>query len=386
MHSNFFWIIITMIFFFCTSYTNDKQKTNKVIKYFSNDYTKARKKFIDTSLMAGASIKSLKNPNKGPNNEALYTDIALFGSKDAKNVLVLISGTHGVEGFAGSGIQTGLLQEGITSKLTHDTSILMIHALNPYGFAHIRRFDEDNVDPNRNFIDHSESLPKNTGYEYLSDSIAPNSISFFSNIKSFFKLLWYGVKNGQTKLKFAISGGQYSDPKGLFYGGRSKTWMNQTMGYISEKYLVQAERVVVLDIHTGLGHYGEYEIILNEKEETAAYKRAKKWWGDKVKTTFSNESVSIHLPGSFKLALPRMFPNAEVTAVSLEFGTISSMRVFWALRSENWLYHHGGRNHLKAEKIKSKLLRAFYPDDPKWKFKVWIQGQKIVEQTLMHIQ
>ena len=30
----------------------------------------------------------------------------------------------------------------------------MIHALNPFGFAHLRRANEDNVDLNRNFVDH----------------------------------------------------------------------------------------------------------------------------------------------------------------------------------------------------------------------------------------
>lgn len=386
MYRQFFFIPIILICFFCTGYANNKQEVKKIVKYFSNDYIEARRKFIETSLASGASIESLKNTAKGPKNELLYTDVALIGSKDAKHIIVLISGTHGVEGFAGSGIQNGLLQEGIASKLTPDTSILMIHALNPYGFAHLRRFDEDNVDPNRNFIDHSKSHPRNKGYESLSDSISPKSISIFSNIKSFFKLLCYGLKNGLTELKFAMSGGQYTDPKGLFYGGQSETWSNKTMEYISRKYLSQAKRVIVLDIHTGLGHYGEYEIILNEKNETPAYKRAKKWWGEKVKTTSSGESASVHLPASFKLALPRMLPNAEVTAVSLEFGTISSMRVFLALRSENWLYHHGGREHPKVEKIKSKLLRAFYPSDLKWKFKVWIQGREIVEQVLIYLE
>lgn len=382
MHRRIFLIVIILVVFFCTGYTNSKQGGKKVMNYFSKDYTEARKKFIDASLVSGANIESFKNPNAGPQNEPLYTDLALIGPKDAKHILVIISGTHGIEGFAGSGIQTGLLQENFFSDLEPDTSILMIHSLNPYGFSHLRRFDENNIDPNRNFVDHSKPYSVNNGYEELADSISPKSISLLENTKSFFRLFWYGLKNGKNELKSAISGGQHSDPKGLFYGGQSETWANRIIKEISRKYLSQAERVVVIDFHTGLGHYGKYEIILNEKEESAAYKRAKKWWGDKVKTSASDESVSVHLPASLKLTFPEMLPHSEVTAVTLEFGTISSIRVFEALRSENWLHHHGGRKHPQVEKIKAKLLQAFYPDDPKWKFKVWIQGKEVVKQAL----
>ena len=29
---------------------------------------------------------------------------------------------------------------------------MFVHAVNPFGYAHGRRFDETNVDPNRNFL------------------------------------------------------------------------------------------------------------------------------------------------------------------------------------------------------------------------------------------
>ncbi|GLI57131.1 hypothetical protein PM10SUCC1_26450 [Propionigenium maris DSM 9537] len=375
--------ILLLISFF-TGCSTDNQEFFEAENYFSSSYAEARRKFIGVSLGSGAHIESLENPNKGPSGELLYTDIALFESEKAKNILVLISGTHGVEGFAGSGIQIGLLEEGIISELPPDTSLLMIHALNPYGFSHIRRFDENNIDPNRNFVDHSEDPRENKGYEVLKDSISPESVSFFTNIKSLFRLMGYGLKNrSMSKLKVAISRGQYTDPDGLFYGGRFKGWVHNTIEYITQKYLFQAERVIVLDFHTGLGDYGSCEIITNEKENSEVYIRAKKIWGNKVKTTYSEDSVSIHIASSLKLALPSMLSNkVEVTVVSPEFGTLSPLKVFWALRSENWLHHHGSKDHPKAKKIKSRLLQAFYPDDSDWKVSVWKQGRDIVKEAL----
>jgi len=58
------------------------------------------------------------------------------------------------------------------------------------------------------------------------------------------------------------------------------------------------------------------------------------------------------------------------------------MAVFRAIRTENWLHHHGGPDHPAAASIKQQLLRAFYPDDPLWRQKVWEQGRDITEQGL----
>ena len=81
-----------------------------------------------------------------------------------------------------------------------------------------------------------------------------------------------------------------------------------------------------------------------------------------------------------------MLPNAEITAVSLEFGTFSPKKIFWALRAENWLHHYGGNDHPDAKKIKAELLRMFYPDGDDWKNFVWSQGKEVAERTLSELK
>ena len=271
---------------------------SEILTSFSRDYQEARSKFLAASGEAGARIDSLKHPLPGPDGKSLCTDVALFGPPNAETVVVLQSGTHGVEGLAGSAIQTGLLTEGIASALEPHTGLTMIHAINPYGFAHLRRVNEDNVDLNRNFVDHAKPYPSNEGYTQLADVIAPNSISVWKNAESLLRFGWFALRNGKAALKEAISRGQYSHPQGLFYGGQAPTWSNKTLKTVLVRYLSTAKRVVFIDFHTGLGPYGYGEVILNVDENSPDYKRALSWWGDRVKSTVKGESVSVHLQGT----------------------------------------------------------------------------------------
>lgn len=140
-------------------------------------------------------------------------------------------------------------------------------------------------------------------------------------------------------------------------------------------------------MHTGLGQYANAELILNSPVDSAEFRRAVRFWGEpSVKTTVTGESVSAHLDATLKLAFPGFLLGTEVTAVSLEFGTLPPIAVFKALRAENWLHHHSTAKHPRARAIKDCLLRAFYPDDEKWRTSVWEKGRNIVERAAASIQ
>ena len=353
--------------------------------YFSSDYQIARDRFVEAVRASGGSIECIPNPHRGPDGGRLFMDIARIGAEDATRTLVVISGTHGIEGFAGSGIQTGLLQEGISSRLPKGVSVLMIHAINPYGMAHLRRFTEDNVDLNRNFRDHSEPHPRNPSYEALADVIAPRSLSFWRELRSWSRILWYRLAAGTAAAQAAVSGGQYSHADGLFYGGTSSTWSNTTLREVIQRYLSGATHVVVVDVHTGLGEFGAAEVILNVPESSPEYERAMAIWGQRVRTTVTGTSVSTHLEASLKLVIPQMLPKAEVTPVSVEFGTVRPMKVFKAVRAENWLHHHASPEHRKARLLKERLLRVFQPDSEQWQTSVWNQGKEVVDRALAYL-
>ena len=79
---------------------------------FPSSYAEARGAFLDEARAAGATIESYVHPQPGPGGEELATDVARFGDAGARRVLVIGSGTHGVEGRAGSGIQRALVADG----------------------------------------------------------------------------------------------------------------------------------------------------------------------------------------------------------------------------------------------------------------------------------
>src|SRR6184192_139570 len=128
---------------------------------FSGSYAQARQKF----LTAAPSAVAYPCSATGPAGEALGTDAAYFGDPDARKLVVIVSGTHGPEGYSGSAAQLLFLRAKLHAKLPPSTGVLLVHALNAYGFAWDRRVTEEGCDLNRNFIDFSNPVPPNPGYE-----------------------------------------------------------------------------------------------------------------------------------------------------------------------------------------------------------------------------
>ena len=146
---------------------------SEIFDYFSGNYTQARQAFRDAASDAGAATQTYHNPATGPGGISLSTETARLGPRESERLLIALSGTHGVECFCGSGLQVGLLRSGLGAEAARDTAILLIHAINPSGFAWVRRVNEDNVDLNRNFVDHGKPHPANAGYEELREAICP---------------------------------------------------------------------------------------------------------------------------------------------------------------------------------------------------------------------
>ncbi|MES9963291.1 MAG: M14 family metallopeptidase [Candidatus Sedimenticola sp. 20ELBAFRAG] len=353
-----------------------------VASYFSNTYQEARDKFLSAVKVAGGHLEHYPNPYRGAEDEALYIDVATFNLAEAKTILVLGSGTHGVEGFAGSGIQVGLLREGIAKDIPDNVGLLFYHALNPYGFSHLRRYNEDNVDLNRNFVNHRKPYPSNTPYDELAWLVEPDSLSAWGNLKAKAGAAWYRITKGAWWLQSAISRGQYNHPKGLFFGGNKETWSNNTLQKIIQHHLSKASRVILIDIHTGLGKYGAAEVINEILPGTSRYEWMMKCWEIRITNPHVGDAVSPTIIGPLKRGFERLLPNAEVIAVSLEFGTYPPSKVLWALRAENYLHHKSGWDHPNASEIKGELKRMFYPQEEDWMRMVWDKGSIMVLNTL----
>jgi hypothetical protein len=377
----------------------------EIPKAFSSSYAQARVKFLEAAAIAGLRIESFAHPLKGRDGEDLALDIAFDGALDAKHLLIVSSACHGVEGFCGSGVQVFALHDDEWREKAQaaGVAVLYIHALNPFGFSHIRRVTHENVDLNRNFQDFTQPLPAataNSGYASLHDLLlpqewppTPENIALCADWMS--SRAQKDSKNldestGQRAFQEAITRGQYTHEEGLFFGGQAPTWSNRTLRAVLKKYAQRCEKLAWIDLHTGLGPRGLGERIFACKDDAAAYARASKWWGNAgnasgetpVTSIYNGSSTSAFLTGLMWMAAYEEAPQAEYTAIAMEYGTVSVMEVLQALRAEHWLAHHPAAPLEQAAHIKQQLMDAFYVNANDWKGQIISQARQAMFQAV----
>src|SRR6201999_912034 len=82
--------------------------------HFPAEYRQGRHEFVAACEKSNIDVISRVHPGvQGRDGKPLFLDTAVIGPRDAKKALLLISATHGVEGYFGSGVQTGLMREGL---------------------------------------------------------------------------------------------------------------------------------------------------------------------------------------------------------------------------------------------------------------------------------
>jgi hypothetical protein len=341
--------------------------------HFSGSYAEARRRFLEAAGAAGAGLAHHLHPLKDPDGREIALDVARFGPKTAKRVIGFGSGTHGVEGFCGSGVETALIASGFARALPADTAVVFLHAINPWGFAWGRRVNEDNVDLNRNFLDHTKPHPENPGYDAIYGAVNPQELSEEALARGRAAMKAYAETHGPAALQHALTGGQYKYPEGVQFGGVKPVWSNTTLRKVIRDEMSAAGSIVYIDIHSGLGPRGYGEIICTAPETSDTYKRMHRWWGHAVHSTQGAGSVSSNVPGSITEAFNQELVGREVTPCGLEFGTIAMNAVAAALVADNWLHRHGGMANPMAPAIKKQIRDAFYVDEDDWKEEIFVR-------------
>ena len=347
--------------------------------FFSATYREARQRFVDAAHKAGAALDSQVHPLKGAEGEEIGTDTALLGAADADKLFIVSSGTHGPEGFSGSACQLALLNDELARRANdHGIALLLIHAVNPFGFSHLKRTNEDNIDLNRNFNDFSQPYPDNPVYEEIHDLLVPAA--------------WPPSPENESQLTTAmarlarhrapgISSGQARHPDGLFYSGTTPTWSNRTIRGIVRNHGANRRHIAWIDVHTGLGPYGHGEKIFGRHSE-ATLARALAWWGRDLIASTTTESVSPRTMGHITGCAPEECPNAAITPSTLEYGTLPSPMVRRALRGEAWLAGHPDAPAKVAAEIRRAVRDAFYVDADDWKGMILGQFRAFALQTI----
>jgi hypothetical protein len=243
----------------------------------------------------------------------------------------------------------------------------MIHAINPYGFAWLRRVTHENVDLNRNWVNFDLPLPTNGAYDELHPALCPSEWTDASRAASGAAIGAFVQRHGEAALQRAVSGGQYAHPGGVFYGGRAATWSRRTQTALFEHYLQKASKIAILDYHTGLGPWGFASQIVTQPRPSPQFVRAARWFGAATTSIYDGDSISAAIAGDGLSAAPSIVPHAAVTVLALEVGTLPPDRVLEALCADAWLHAHGDIDSAQGHAIRSQVRDAFCGNTDHWR-------------------
>jgi hypothetical protein len=345
-----------------------------------SDYSSSRATLFEAAEQAGAELGRYVHPRRGPDGEELSTDTARFGAPvgEAHTVVLVCSGVHGVEGHAGNGLQQLLVDGGRPSALPEGVALVLVHAVNPYGFAWSRRVDHANVDVNRNFVDY-EALPENPRYGEVDAILNPRELDPYDD--SFLvELLAFWAEVGDEVAFRTMSGGQYTHPHGVQFGGRAATWSRRTMERIWDEHLVGADHAITLDAHTGLGPLGRLTVFQTADGDEPSAALGEQLFPEFVYRADRTGSVDHGLlgVGFDEWGGGRLRTSTFV----VEFGTHDPVQGVSVFRSDNWLHHHGEPDSDLGRRIRADMRDFFFVREATWRRQVADQGLEAIHRTL----
>jgi len=308
---------------------------------------------------------------------------------EAKKLMIMTSGVHGMEGFTGSAVQQYFMTEVLDGEVLQNMGVLLIHAINPYGFKYQRRVSENNVDMNRNFnINKDLFTKKNEGYANIYRFLNPQrkaTAGYFSNSLFFLKSSYMITKYSMRALRQATVQGQYEFSKGIFYGGNDfepqKEWLERLISEKTNDY----EFVFVIDIHTGLGERGKLQYLPGYVQELNSKTL--------LDTMFRGHTIEWPNTGKeFYLATGffRQYVGSLVSAdkkyirIAFEYGTLNSQSITGSIRSlhnmilENQGFHHGYENSQTEDLVKHRFREMFFPSSKIWRYQIMKQTSEIL--------
>ena len=343
---------------------------------FGTDYFDDRRMFRTLAKEFGYAHLAHTIDAAGPGGELLTIDVARTGPPRPRRLLIAVSGIHGVEGPAGSALQRQLMACDLpTYQLPDDAAVLLIHAANPFGYAWHRRWNEDNVDLNRNFVDFDAPLPQRLDYAALDSWLNPADLG---DTRAFQR---HGAElvaqHGLKWLHRTLIEGQHEFPRGLYFAGRAPVVSNRLLQTVFADAMRDVEQALVVDLHTGMGGFGDCLYLPGHEPGGARFDWLEAHFNHArmVLPTTDDSSPAVPVAGKLSSWLIDRYP--QVVYLTIEFGTVADERMLRSERAENWLFHHGDRTTPEAEAILQEIRETSAPADPRWRRRVLVQGAAV---------
>ena len=316
-------------------------------------------------------------------DDGLYIDAFYLPSTGEKtNLVVLTTGVHGMEGYIGSVMLDVFFQEVYPTLDTADTGVLVVANVNPYGMKYFRRYNENNVDLNRNFILDWDSfdLSSNKEYPKVDTFLGPTGKignGFWQEVGFYLSLGKTAITDGAGTISDALLTGQYEYPQGVYYGGTGDEASTVYLKDVFSQCLDSAyENIVHIDIHSGYGP--RYNMVIfnsvyetmNEQESQAAfgYDHIIAYDSESFYATTGDTTDFFYRLADQKQSTTRLF------STCFEFGTIGDdfFDTILSLKytvDENRNHWYPTENKISAQIVHENYMELFYPTETAWREK-----------------
>ena len=81
-------------------------------------------------------------------------------------------------------------------------------------------------------------------------------------------------------------------------------------------------------------------------------------------------------------AVRRELAGAEITSVTIEFGTYPVRDVLRALQADNWLHLRGDPDSDLGREIKADIRRRLFPDEDDWNEMVHVRARQLLRRAV----
>ena len=346
---------------------------------FYDNYEDIRAHILELSAQLGAETGSYAIDEA----DGLYIDSFYIPSEGTPtNLIVLTTGVHGMEGYIGSVMLDVFFREIWPEQDHSDTGVLVVANVNPYGMKYLRRYNENNVDLNRNFILDWDSFDLSSNKEY------PKVQSFLEPKGEIGNALWHeagfylslaktAITDGTGTISDALLTGQYEYPQGVYYGGNgdeaSTVYLKDVFGQCLDSAY---ENIVHIDIHSGYGPRYNM-VIFNSVYETMNEKESQAAFGYDYVIAYDSESfyATTGDPTDFFYRLAEQKgTGTDLFSTCFEFGTVGD-EFFDTILSlkytvdENRNHWYPTSNKTAAQVVHENYMELYYPTETAWREK-----------------
>jgi Protein of unknown function (DUF2817) len=344
---------------------------NSFSDFFSPNYHIAKQRFCQQSTELGWQQESYLV------KDDLSIDITKSPYSFDQPTIIVSSGLHGGEGFFGSATQLALLTAG---NLATDLNWVFLHALNPYGFANLRRCNEDNVDLNRNFLLPDEEYQGSSPiYGKISPVLNPD---YIGKIDLFVpRMLAAVAQYGLPNIWQAVAEGQYDFPQGLFFGGQAASKTQQILQAHLPQCIGDSKNILHLDFHTGLGKWGTYKLLMDTVVTPAELQDLQSYFGAESILSIDGGKKKYQVRGNIGQWTRQLLQPRNYNYFCAEFGTYSFAKVLMMLRQENYVHNQLDVDHPIYLRTKEQMKEIFCPESDRWRSMVLSKSMEIIAQA-----